>query len=132
VTKLYIPRLGDQLRLAADWTFRLFGESRNWGLYDHLKLERRTTNGYYDPAKFREASIPAGETLKVDRIYIRRGQADFDSVTFQLVGRKTKAKRDEREHYWKPGETYTYVTPSRAVRFWAKLDDVNGMEFEQA
>lgn len=55
-------------------------------------------------------SIPAllkkGSTLKVDRIYIRKGASDFSSISF-------------------------YVTlGSKKYRFWAKLDDCNKIVFK--
>lgn len=46
------------------------------------------------------AFFVAGTILEVDRIYIRKGAADFSSVTFKIRGDKV-------------------------VRFWAKLNDVN-------
>lgn len=47
-------------------------------------------------------TIPGESILTVDRIYIRKGSPDFDSVTFR----------------WNKN------------RFWVKLDDANNMEFE--
>lgn len=44
-------------------------------------------------------TLPKGSVLTVDRIYIRKGAADFDSISFWLVGSKLK--------------------------FWARLDNVN-------
>ena len=50
-------------------------------------------------------------TFTVDRIYIRKGKGEFDSVTFR-VDFKLRAKRVLKG------------------RFWAKLDDVNRLLFE--
>lgn len=48
-------------------------------------------------------SWPAGTILEVDRIYIRKGAADFSSVTFKIRGKKV-------------------------IRFWVKLEDVNRID----
>lgn len=72
-------------------------------------------NSFYDTqdrdwASFSKARIishtfPKDTILKVDRIYIRKGAEDFSSLTF-------------------------YVTINKkAYRFWAKLEDVNNIEF---
>jgi len=55
-----------------------------------------------------ECSIPKGETLKVVRIYIRQGAANFSSVTFT----------------WRP-------KGGKVVRFWVTLADVNKMEISK-
>ncbi len=110
--KLYIPALGDHIKLTADWTFLLFPESRNETLYAHLGLEypRRV----YD-AKPVRVTLPAGTELGIDRIYIRRGNKEFDSITFNLLG--------------VPTQKLQYGAKMR-VRFWAKLAAVNTIEFE--
>lgn len=54
-------------------------------------------------------TLPAGSVLTVDRIYVRKGQGDFSSLSFFLAGGK------------KP----------KASRFWAKLSDCNNIEFEK-
>jgi hypothetical protein len=59
--------------------------------------------------------------LVVDRIYIRNGQSDFDSMTFSVYdGPMTNLVAKAR------GGTWT----GRAPRFWVKLEDANGMEVE--
>ncbi len=106
--KLYIPEIGDSLLLSKDWTFDLFQEYRNEALFKVLELNY--SNGYYkeDP-KPESVTIEKGATLKIDRIYIRKGAQDFSSITFYLTSDKFKKK----------------------VRFWAKLKDVNNIEFEE-
>lgn len=86
--RVWIPRLGDKLILKSDWTFKLYAEQRNKSLMDFFDLP---------PGRSQEVTIPRGMILKVERIYIRRNQKTFDSVTFR----------------WEK------------CRFWAKLDDVN-------
>jgi hypothetical protein len=111
MTKLYIPALGDRIKLTADWTFLLFPESRNMSLYTHLKIEYPRTFFDVKPVK---VTLPAGTELGIDRIYIRRGNKDFDSITFNLLGVPTQK----------------LYGPRVRVRFWAKLAAVNTIEFE--
>jgi len=54
--------------------------------------------------------LPAGTQLTIDRIYIRKGQPDFDSITFVI----------------KPGTAPGFEKGK--ARFWAKLDHANEME----
>lgn len=125
--QFYIPELGTPIILAEDWTFRVINEKRNSGL---AKLMDRDKEGdWYFPFGSKEASQdwheaegrftsrrrvpiepgdytwPAGTTLVVDRIYIRKGNEEFSSVTFIT---RVKGKQ---------------------VRFFAHLDDVNRIVF---
>lgn len=61
-------------------------------------------------------TIPAGAALTIDRIFIRRGAPDFDSVTFWLKVQKRSPI------------TINGNLVKKSVRFWAKLDDVNRIE----
>lgn len=153
--KLYIPNLGDKLRLTQDWTFRLYYESRNSSLlseifdntpiffdycpdkisisdYNRKFLEELINRKLIAPEyvmrkiwiaelkiyKHIEVSIidrqlllnmelyytiPAGSILTVDRIYIRKGQGSFNSLSFRY----------------------------NKKRFWVNLSDVNNIEFER-
>ena len=118
--KLYIPRLGDDLRLTADWTFPVWCEHRNQTLldvmgygYDSVKREVwlkkvQAKGGMFGHEKVpvENFTMPVDTVLRVKRIFIRNGARDYDSVSFTA---KVKGK---------------------GVRFWAKLDDCNGLEFE--
>ncbi len=53
-----------------------------------------------------EVNIPKNSILKVDRIYIRKGNKDYSSISF----------------YWNDNPT------KKKIRFWAKLDDCNNIE----
>ena len=128
--KLMIPPLGARIRLIVDWSFDLHYEQRNenvfelFGAFAHLK---GTVAGYagdaYPPLhRIDEAdkeparvTLPAGTLLTIDRYYIRNGAGDFDSVTFALPSQPL------------PGYSFG---KKRASRFWAKLEDVNEIEFE--
>lgn len=111
--KLYIPALGDHLRLTAPWTFKLYTEYRNETLFKHLGLEQPTHR--YGQLIGVPVTLDAGTELGIDRIYIRRGNKEFDSITFNLLGAKM---------------TKGYFGSKSRVRFWAKLRDVNTIEFD--
>lgn len=154
--KMYIPELGDRIVLTKDWSFQLFNEHRNSGLINLLGVKfkgdyyvyngkqyfhaSKTENGCcifgveskdgdfkkwnrYDVINGRvpgvtfvketgiEVSLKAGQVLTVDRIYVRKGASDFSSITFNYIGAPKGSGR---------------------VRFWAKLADVNTIEFDLA
>ncbi|WP_374335359.1 hypothetical protein [Methyloversatilis sp.] len=127
---LFIPPLGTELTLAEDWHFDLYYEHRNESLIEVMGINYKPT-GWGDYGKKNwPVVLPAGTTLKVDRIYIRKGGSDFDSVTFFLKGEKTKKKVVDRTYTTfdngvRTTGKYEYTIPSRGVRFWAKLRDVN-------
>lgn len=128
MTKLYIPRLRDRLKITADWTFPVYLEHRNEALIAHMgygygtaerdiflqRLDKEKGTWYYrgDQKLPKPFTMPAGTVLSVDRIYMRNGYRDYDSVTFRC-----KLPHGKKQV---------------SVRFWAKLDDVNGLEFEPA
>lgn len=105
---LYIPRIGELITLAEPWTFLLHEERRNVSLIKQVD-PTYTGNGYgtsgiYGPARIHRSwtvTLPERWELKVDRIYIRNGQGNFDSITFSCP---YNGKR---------------------VRFWVKLHDAN-------
>ncbi len=154
--KLYIPSIGDEICLTKDWTFRLWNECRNESLMEFIGDTRRATYGYLEEEYNSIAcTIPAGQILKIDRIYIRKNKEDFDSVTFFWKGARTQPKTHQRTAYQivatEPMTLGSYITngfrhpevthievpyqaktPAKPVRFWAKLEDVNTIEFEPA
>lgn len=188
--QLYIPRLGETIKLESDWNFKLYPESRNQGLIEHfgyrllphpetrqhclysksdlgefftaeqfvktsdipfdsfdtwkgsqsplLKfssdyrlrekyfnerdkyIEKTPTfierNKAYEefrkllikfPVEFAQVTLPKDTVLKIDRIYIRKGGADYDSLSFFAEHPSLSGKK----------------------RFWAKLNDVNQIQF---
>lgn len=114
VKKLQIPSLGSSVRVAADWTFALHNESRNRSLMDHFKIVY--PEGYwpqyehFNKGGSTQVTLPAGTKLAIDRIYIRRGNDDFDSITFRITELEGK--------------------PVKKMRFWVKLPDVNDGQLE--
>lgn len=102
---LFVPPLGTELTLAADWTFALYDEHRNDGLYKGLKIPFPLDGRSYGRDMLsKEVTLPAGTVLTVRRYYIRLGQNAFDSVTFS-------AKIGKKSH-----------------RFWVKLADANRIQ----
>lgn len=142
--KLYIPAIGDELKLTSDWTFQLYNENRNFSLMEYLKdprYDREDPYGYESVQQIKSlpATIPAGAILKVDRIYIRRGLSDYDSITFFWKGVAVPAHTEEQKKYhsydtlrkeWTK-EMVTVKVPKKPVRFWVKLQEANNIEFEK-
>jgi hypothetical protein len=128
--KLYIPEIGDSIKLIEPWTFSLYNESRNESLMEFVGDFRGRMNRYDNSCpETIPCIIPAGEILKVDRIYIRKGIKDYSSITFLWKGKST----EPRIETYGPGYGLSgkqYKIPRKPVRFWAKLSDVNNIEFE--
>lgn len=115
MARLFIPPLGTKLKLTERWDFTLHNEYRNESLRTALGIGN--DDGYHSKKRDPDVLIglPAGTILTVDRIYIRKGCGDFDSVTFWLDGKK--AIKDISKGVGLKGKK----------RFWAKLQDVNTM-----
>ena len=133
--KLYIPSLGDDLKLTENWTFWLYAEHRNSKLGVILGLRDESRSNWNDSAwskthhaveiiettfphsnyvkqDFRYGVwLPKDTILRVDRIYIRKGSSDFDSVSFRIVECPSNKKLCKQ-------------------RFWVKLEDANQIVFE--
>lgn len=158
--KLYIPRLGDEIKLTSDWTFDLYCEDRNDTMITKFNVDLGQVPGkswYHLHDKSVKCTVPAGSILKIDRIFIRKGAQEYDSITFFWKGESIPAwtetinyERNEEvpvgtpgSEAWKggfgqPPTAYIRVPavrydrhPKRPVRFWAKMDDVNNIEFEK-
>jgi hypothetical protein len=116
--RINIPTIGVKIKLEKSWEFTLHSEYRNDSLFGYAGFPIPTR--WYtwmkdDPARFGPEPLPIRYTLPVntiltiDRIYIRKGAAEFDSISFILNGARYN---------------------KRPVRFWAKLEDVNRIEGE--
>ena len=90
---MHIPSIGDQFVLTADWQFKLFNEYRNATLMELMGDTRKTSYGHNMSSI--PCTIPKGAVLAIDRIYIRKGLEDFDSVTFLWKGAATESKQIE-------------------------------------
>lgn len=62
---------------------------------------------------YQTCTLPKGTQLKIDRIYIRKGQDEYSSITFYIEDC--------------PDKTFK---PKKKIRFWVKLSDVNNIIFE--
>jgi hypothetical protein len=132
----YVPEIGDQIKLTVDWAFDLYDEHRNFSMMKYLgdtRDEHRTDwdywrqHGHY---AIRPCVIPAGSILKIDRIYIRKGLSEFSSITFIWKNQRAEISQLQYEYYDEPAKKYKKI--NREIRFWAKLEDVNKIEFERA
>lgn len=148
--KMFIPEIGFEFTLSKEWNFKLILEHRNKKLiqylypnhicdtftfYNYIVKELGFNGNCLRTEKIRElmkdgnsraiwennptewiaeenlepATFPVGTILKVDRIYIRKGagMSEYSSLSFYatLPGQKKK------------------------FRFFAKLNDVNTIEF---
>lgn len=115
---LFIPEIGTELTLAEDWTFPLHFERRNEPLGKLLNLQPPNSNdrysrGWWQPDQSTPVTLPAGTILKVDRIYIRKSSWGEDASAFSSL-------------------SFFALMPGfkKKGRFWAKLADVNRIQFE--
>jgi hypothetical protein len=105
---LFVPEIGTQLQLVSDWHFILYSESRNSNLLEKITGKKHS---WSDKSNYL-VTIPSETVLTVDRVYIRKGVSNYSSLTFRIP--KDKNKKN----------------PLAGVRFWAKLSDVNKIQFE--
>lgn len=132
---LCMPTVGQKVRVldGQQWSFKLYSERRNYGAWEYFGkddgvAEIMARRSYYDDfvldregyyaaygrgampeRKHLPVTIEGGSVLTIDRIYLRKGAGEFDSVTFILNGAKIPGKKGANAR----------------VRFWVKLDDVN-------
>ena len=114
MSKLTIPTVGTLLTLKVKWTFALYPERRNKGVWEVLVGKMPDWYEQYLRCRIKAyvpATLPKGTVLSVDRIYIRQNMPDFDSVSFRI---KECPGPDQKSLLKK--------------RFWAKLADVNNID----
>ena len=124
--KLYVPACGDRIVLTKPWTFTLYLEYRNVDFAKARKLAKPKSgpngwawNQYAEDRTLKrmEVTLPAGIVLECDRVYIRQSNRtaaseddDYDSLSWRVISEGGKK-----------------VTKQR---FWAKLADCNGMDYQ--
>jgi len=110
--KLYIPSIGDIIVLTKDWEFNLYDEYRNDTLYI-LSGGTPKINQYrqFERSGSMKVTLKKDTVMSINRIYIRKGKKELDSVSFVV----------------KQSPSFP---PRTKIRFWAKLEDVNNIEFE--
>lgn len=119
--EIHIPKLGDKLTLRRPWKFKMLMEHRNaifaadLGLIAPIKSVwdfemdlRKTMKRGEERGKW-DVELPYGTELIVDRVYIRKGGSEFDSVSFFV-------------HAPRPAGC---SGKGKKRRFFASLDDVN-------
>lgn len=112
-----LPSIGYQIVLKEDWCFPLFFERRNSTLLKRVNPDLEIS-WRADANQSIGCALPAGTILTVDRIYIRKGKSEWDSVTFWVKGPV-------------PGdENRPQNQKLKGARFWAKLEHVNEIEYE--
>lgn len=107
--KLFIPALGTALRLTKPWSFTLYCEPRNKSLWDLISPIPMDGIDYFSRRGGRlSVELQPGDRLVIDRVFIRKGSAAYNSVTF-------KGGVHIKDVY-------------HTVRFWATLEDANNIE----
>lgn len=106
--RMFIPTIGTEFKLSEDWTFDLYHEHRNEKLLEYFKIPRGQYGFYSGSSESTEVTLPKGTVIKVDRIYVKKGISEYDSVTVYASIAGEKRKR----------------------RFWVKLNDFNQIEGE--
>jgi hypothetical protein len=118
--KMYIPNIGDKIQLSKNWQFPCFLERRNYDFIRKMRPDVTLPDSkwglYREDSQSYAITLPKGTILRIDRVYIRQTATDFASVSF-IVSRMpgTTAKSDGLRGFG---------------RFWAKLVDVNEIEFK--
>jgi hypothetical protein len=132
-----MPLLGDQVRLLEDWSFPLYAEHRNGSLAIALGIVPKPRERYFwwyeyvtekdehgyvvsHGCKEYPVTLPAGTVLQLDRIYIRKGSEDYDSLTFLIVDSPNDVLKP-----WKKIKTGAKSASNGAIRFWTKMSDIN-------
>jgi hypothetical protein len=106
--ELFIPDIGTILKLEQDWQFTLYDEYRN-KLREKLNLK---------PGNH-IVELPKGTLVKVDRIYIRKGNSQFSSITFTIPTVRSKVDK----------LNYPNNVELGGANFWVKLHECNGTNF---
>lgn len=108
---IFFPTIGTKLNLNAEWKFRLYQEYRNRGLVAALKITDFIIDGAgYYRQQYQTVTLSPGTILRIDRVYIRQGQSEFDSITFIIVETPMQELKGKKR-----------------LRFWAKIKDINGI-----
>lgn len=90
-----------------------------------MGIEFKLVDYHVRSAQCRPVTLPAGSVLKVDRLYVKKGQGAFDSVTFYLKGHARPG------YIWMSVTGRKYKMPKKPVRFWVKLHDANKIVMEE-
>lgn len=108
--KLYIPRIGDKIKLIENWNASIHSESRNERVFDALGIALNKESTGVNKDTIINVIIPKGTVLSFSRIYLRSPASTFDSITFVVVDSPIKKLIK--------------------TRFWVKATDASQIEFE--
>lgn len=123
--KLYIPTVGTVLQLTQDWHTVVECEYRNNTIFQYFRVPDFDPDLWVNDLPPQKFTIPAGSRLKVDRIYLRKGKGDFDSITFLWQGCTT----EPRNRVDKFSGRVDRVS-RKPVRFWVRMEYANQIEFD--
>ena len=116
--RLFIPAVGDRIRLVSDWTFKLYPERRNenFALARDPSLKNVTFDYGWRMGPPFDMLLPANTILECSRVYIRStskqaitAEESYDSLTWMVV---------------EDGKALT------KQRFWVKLIEANNIDCE--
>jgi hypothetical protein len=128
--QFFIPEISTQIKLTESWIFRLYTEYRNNSIFEALgdnvknlkeiEIPSLKNNFYTFHQKCYEMFLQIGTVLTIKRVYVRQGQKDYSSVTFNLndtthpflIRHKLKNKK------------------KICGTFWVKLCDANNIQCE--
>ena len=135
--KLFIPTIGDSFTLIDSWTFLLHAEKRNKTLWQHYWPNKRFhfpgrwgTRSELTPVNT-QVTLPAGLTIIIDRVYIRKGNSGYDSVTFIIPKNATYLRgytENDTVDGWDSETDRMPFGNKNQIRFWTKLADTRNVE----
>ena len=114
--QLFIPPLNTKLQLLEDWNFALYKEHRNYYVWEALTGTLYRYDDIESPPPI--VTLLKDTIIRIDRIYIRKGQTGYDSVTFTVVDTPNPALKLKKQ-----GGTFEGTR-----RFWVKLEDANQIQ----
>ena len=119
---LYIPAIGTKMTLTEPWTFKLWYEDRNYRFIETLEanffnIPKPKKKDYWAMTQeLCDFTLPVGTQMSLARIYVRLGQKEFDSVTFNVN--------------WEAQSPKLQKMVKLKGRFWVKLADANTIKMD--
>jgi hypothetical protein len=128
--KLFVPSINSKIALTEAWRFLVQAEHRNTAFLEAMGTPQETLYHYfhkdmevgvgYPDEKVYEHELPSGTVLAFERIYIRKGAKDFDSITFGIVDCPNKRLAPKKAQGFMNGR----------ARFWVSRRDANQIDFD--
>lgn len=98
--KLWIPVLKDVVKLVAPWTGRVMNETRNGKFLEAVEESSVGTVWGWQGMNPHQVTLPVGTVLEFDRIYIRQGNEDYNSVTWRVLAAPGLPKKVVGTRFW--------------------------------